>query len=92
MITSIDEIAKRGQEIYETKLKGKLEKKSSGKYVAIDVETGEFFIGDTLEDAFQQAKKKYPTHIFHSVKIGSPGVFTVSGLFKRVHHGFDWAL
>lgn len=77
------EVEKKGQEIYEQKLKDKLEKGSFGKYVAIDVDTEEYFIGESLEEALNKAKEKYPNKIFHSIKIGSTGVFTASGLLDR---------
>ena len=77
------EVEKKGQEIYEQKLKDKLESESLGKYVAIDVETEEYFLGESLEDALTKAKEKYPNKIFHSIKIGSTGVFTASGLLDR---------
>lgn len=83
MNTPIDEIAKKGQELYDTKLKTKLEKRFYGKYAAIDVESGEYFIGDTLVDALTKAKTKFPSQIFHSVKIGSTGAFTMSGLNRK---------
>ncbi len=77
------EVEKKGQEIYEQKLKDKLEKESLGEYVAIDVETEEYFLGESLEDALNKAREKYPNKIFHSIKIGSTGVFTASGLLDR---------
>lgn len=77
------EVEKKGQEIYEQKLKGKLENESFGKYVAIDVETEGYFLGESLEDALNKAREKYPNKIFHSIKIGSTGVFTASGLLDR---------
>lgn len=80
---SLQQIEKKGQEIYENKLRSQLEPFKNGKYVAIDVESEKYFVANTLEEALLQAQKKYPNHLFHTVKIGSSGVFKVSGLIAN---------
>lgn len=76
------EISQRGEKIYQEKLKKRLEKEHLGKYVAIEVQSEKYFMGLTLEEALEKAKKKFPDKIFHSIKIGSEGVFTSSELFS----------
>ena len=83
------EIERKGQEIYEQKLKEQLEKEHLGKYVAIDIETEEYFLGETLDEALTLARNKYPNKIFHSIKIGSEGVFKASGLFGTADNN-EW--
>ena len=80
---TLQDLEKKGQEIYENKLKEKLEKEHVGKYVAVEVESGDYFVADTLEEALLEAKKKYPNKIFHSIKIGSEGVFKTSGFNSK---------
>lgn len=77
------DVEKKGQLIYEQKLKDKLERKHFGKYVAIEVHSGGYFIGDSVDAALTLARKKYPNKIFHSIKIGSEGIFKASGFFSR---------
>jgi hypothetical protein len=43
---SKEEFARRGDEIYETKVRPHLKKKDKDRFVAIDIETGEWEIGD----------------------------------------------
>lgn len=85
---STEEIIQKGQKYYEEKLKNKLEKKHLGKFVVIEVDSGKYFIGDTLEETLGKARKKFPEKIFHSIKIGSPGVFTSSGIYRK--NGYRW--
>ncbi|PJE69142.1 hypothetical protein COU96_01285 [Candidatus Shapirobacteria bacterium CG10_big_fil_rev_8_21_14_0_10_38_14] len=85
---SAEEIIQKGQKFYEEKLKNKLEKKFAGKFVAIEINSGEYFIGNTLEKALEKARRKFPYEVFHSVKIGSPGVFTTSNINKNDGHGW----
>jgi hypothetical protein len=47
-------------------LKGK-----QGLIAAIEPETGEWFLGETLLEAIKKAKQKYPDKIFYSIHIGS---------------------
>ena len=68
---SAEQLASRGQKIYEDKLKIKLEAEHWGEYVAIYVKTGEFFVAPTLEEALEKARKKYPDEYFHFVRIDS---------------------
>ena len=71
------QIAKKGEEIYAEKYRSKFEKKYLGKFVAIDVETGEAFLGDDPAEALTAAQKPNPTSSTHLIKIGSPGVYRV---------------
>ena len=80
------EVEKKGQEIYN-QLKETLEKEHFGKFVTIDVVSGEYFIGDTLEEALLKAKAKYTSRVFHTLKIGSTGVFSVSSVLN--HNGYN---
>lgn len=46
-----DEIGRRGNEIYQSKLRALLEPQFDGKFVAIDVESGEYELADEAGDA-----------------------------------------
>ena len=56
------------------KLFGKINKELSPKYkgkvVAIDTDTGNYFIGDSELDAYKMAIKKYPNKQFIFKRIG----------------------
>ena len=81
------EIARKGEEIYEKKLKDKIEKDYFGKIVAIEVDSGEYFLGDTTIEASNRAKKRFPDKITYLKKIGFPAVFTMSHHFKSPSYG-----
>jgi len=72
------EAAKKGLEIYETKYQKDFEKKFPGKYVAIDISTGEAYVADSPEEALGIAQGKNSKGFFHLIRIGSPGVFRIS--------------
>lgn len=81
------EIARIGEQIYQNELKEKLEKENIGKFVAIEAESKDYFIGVTQTEATLKAKKKYPDKIFYMVKIGFPAVITMSSRFIPTPYG-----
>lgn len=77
---SLQEIEKKGKEIYETQFKEKLEPEKNGRYLVLEVESGEYFLNDFLDEALKEAKRKFPNKIFYSLRIGYPGVFSFSSM------------
>ncbi len=63
-------VAERARELYHEHLKQTLEASSFGQFVAIEVESGEYFLGSTPLMAIKNAQKKYATKSFHVMKIG----------------------
>lgn len=67
-------IAERGQKIYEDRLKEKLEPLHKGKIIAIEVETEDYFLGDSVIEAVNKAKEKHPDKVFFIARIGYKAV------------------
>ncbi|MGH7598273.1 MAG: hypothetical protein ACREOI_18110 [bacterium] len=74
---NVHAIIQKGERIYSRRLKAKLEKKYFGKIVAIDPDTGEYFIGDTILEAVKKGRKKHPGTVFHSIRVGYPAAHWV---------------
>ncbi len=66
--------ANKADTIYQ-KIKNKLEQEYRGKIVAIDVDSGNYFIGSTVEEAGEKAKAKYPDKVFYFKRVGYPAVY-----------------
>ena len=71
-------IARKGEQMYQEKLKHSLEKDHKGEFVAIEVENGKYFLGKSPEKALEKAKQEFPNSIFHLIRIGYTGVYNVS--------------
>jgi len=83
------EIADRGEQIYKEKYQATYEIEHPGQFVAIDVTTGNAFVGVSPEEVLENARKAAPTGIFHLIKVGSPGAFRVS--YTR-DANMDWVI
>jgi len=64
------EFARKAKAIYET-IREEMEANYKGKIVAIDPESGEYFIGDTGMEASKKGKEKYPGRVLFRVRVGS---------------------
>ena len=74
-----EEIARRGEEIYASRLRGHLEQQYDGQVVIIDVETGEYEIGQDSLAANNRALAKHPGAALYGIRVGFPFVESISG-------------
>jgi hypothetical protein len=71
-------IAERGEQIYQQKYKSAYESEHLGKFLAIDVNTEQAYLGDSPLEALESARKGSPRGLFHLIKVGAAGAFRVS--------------
>lgn len=71
LVADAREIATKGKAIYE-RLKEELEAHYLHKFVAIDVESGDYFLGGTLTEASQKAHEQYPDRVSFVARVGHP--------------------
>ena len=67
----------RAKEIYERQLKSNLEGDQRDKFVAIEPDSGEFFVGETFDEAVKMARSKYPSKLSHTIRIGHAAAFHI---------------
>ncbi len=89
-ILTPEQVVEKGQKIYTEKLKPILEADNYGKFLVIEVESGNYFVADTLIEALQKAKEKYPGKLFHTLKIGFEGIFKM-GSYAKKGFSYGWA-
>lgn len=66
---SID-VARRAQSIYEARLREELETTNPDDFVAIEPESGDYFLGKTLSEAIQAARAAYPQRLPFALRVG----------------------
>jgi hypothetical protein len=70
----------RAKRIYAEQLQARLETNHIDRFVAIEPESGEHFLGDTFDEAVKSARSKYPSRLSHTIKIGHRAAFHIGGL------------
>jgi hypothetical protein len=68
-------VARRGQKIYDQRLKAELELKHPNAYVAIEPDSGDYFVGSSIAEADDAAQEKYPGRLTYVLRIGHEVVF-----------------
>ncbi len=69
---SPEERYKRAEKIYQERLKEELEETYRGKIVAIEIESGDYFLGEDEVEAYEEAIKEYPNKTFCFLRVGYP--------------------
>lgn len=69
----LEDMLKEAKSIY-AKIVGELEKQHKGKIVAIELCSGNFFIGNSVDEAYARGSKAYPDKTFVYMKIGKGAV------------------
>jgi hypothetical protein len=76
---SKEELAQRGQMLYEASIRQQVETENQGKIVAIDIETGDFEVSDDTLIASDRLLERNPDAQTWFIRIGHCGV-----------HRFGW--
>ncbi len=76
------EVASRGEAIYKREIRDKVEPKHKGKFLVIDIETGEYEMNVNDLAATKRLLAKYPNAIIYGLQIGSPTAYRIGGHFS----------
>jgi len=74
----IRKISQQGQRLFEA-LDPALREQHRGQFVANEVDSGDYFIGETAMAANQMARAKHPGKVFFLGRIGYPTAYTFKG-------------
>jgi CRISPR/Cas system CMR-associated protein Cmr1 (group 7 of RAMP superfamily) len=72
---SKEELAQRGQALYESSIRQQVETGNEGKIVAIDIETGDFEVDETVMAATDQLFERQPDAQPWTLRIGHSAVY-----------------
>lgn len=77
-----DDLVESGQRLYDERLRDLLEPSQAGRYVAIDPDSGNYFLGDTGTEALLEARHALPETMFYLARVGYPAADTL-GSYDR---------
>jgi hypothetical protein len=69
------EIVVAGEAIYRDRYRKQLEQTNRGRFIAINVGSGDAEVSDSDVDAVRAAIKKDPSNCFHLIRVGYPAAY-----------------
>ena len=72
-------VTELGKKFYEEKLKAILEPQENGKFVAIEPETEQYFLGATALEAIKKGNSNFPDKILFLARVGFPAAHKMGG-------------
>jgi hypothetical protein len=81
--TEADALVESGQRLYDERLRGLLEPDHNGEFVAIEPDTGHYFLGDSGLTALRSGRKALPDKLFYLLRVGSEAAYRVGGYGAR---------
>ena len=76
------EVELQGESIYKRQIRDKVELKHKGKFLVIDIETGEYEIDANDLVATKRLLVKYPKAVVYGVRIGFPSAYRIGAYFS----------
>jgi hypothetical protein len=77
------EMAERAERIYEQRYRAEYEKQHHGRFVAIDVDTEQAFIGSTPAEAWSGGLRASLTACLFLVRVGYRSAFELKGTYRN---------
>jgi hypothetical protein len=66
----VDEFVRKAERVYEGRLRAVLVPEHSNDFVAIEPESGDYFLGRTLSEAIGAARRAHPDRLAHAMRVG----------------------
>jgi hypothetical protein len=66
----VDEFVRRAEQVYTSRLRTVLEPDHKDEFVAIEPESGDYFLGNTLSEAVGAARRCHPDRPAHAMRVG----------------------
>jgi hypothetical protein len=85
ILLSREDVARRATALYESRIRAEVESPETiGKMVIIDIETGDYLIGENDLQAAHSLREKNPTARLFGIRIGYDVAVSLGGMMERV--------
>ncbi len=75
-------VAERAKRIYDERLRVALEADEFGRFVAIEPDSGDHFLADTLDEAVRAARTRHPDRPSHVLRVAHPAALHMGGVWS----------
>ncbi len=76
-----EEIARRGREVYEHEVRREVEREHRGRFLVLDVESGDYEIADDDLDASERLLERRPDALLYGLRIGEGAAYRIGARF-----------
>lgn len=80
----VEDMAERGRNLYEEHIKALIDPGHYGKFVVIDLETGDYEIDKRHISAIKKLRQRRPGALTYGIRVGFPSAYR-SGIMKVRH-------
>lgn len=77
-------LSEKAKRFYDEQLKAELEPRENGKFIAIEPDTGKFFLAKTAVEAIEEGRSALPGKMFFIARVGYPAAYRMGGRVKRI--------
>jgi hypothetical protein len=82
-----DDLIERGQSTYRQSLASILEPSHMGEFVAVEPDSGRYFLGSTASAALVAARAAMPNNLFYLTRVGQETAHTVRAVSRVDYFG-----
>lgn len=83
-VNANDDLVERGQSAYRERLASILEPSHMGEFVAVEPDSGRYFLASTASEALVAAHAAMPKHLFYLTRVGRETAHAVGGHASRI--------
>ena len=75
-------VIERATRIYDERLREALESGQPGRFVAVEPESGDYFLADSFDGAVRAARSAHPSRLSHVMRVGCAAALHLGGAWK----------
>lgn len=72
-----EEVARRGRDIYERRIRAEVEPEHGGRFVVVDIVTGDYEVADDDLEASDRMVERNPDAILYGTRIGERAAYRI---------------
>lgn len=72
-------VSRRGREIYEAGIRAQVEPEENGRFLALDVSSGDYEVGDEVLPTSARLKERNPEAVIYLMRVGRRAAFRLGG-------------
>ena len=76
--SNVEEFVRAAEALYESRLRQLLEPDHVDEFVAIEPDSGDYFLGKTLSEAIGAARRSHPDRLAHAMRVGHKAALHLS--------------